>query len=103
MNWTNVFNIKSVLRNVLEYPQAVMMFFLLDMASVHTPRNLLSLCSLLLLLNTRSTMKTMEIATRMQMIVTIILSPSLPCLFSWLGSTVFGNGAIVPGDRRLSS
>lgn len=103
MNFKILFNIKSVLRNVPEYLQVAMMFCSLDMACVYTPRNLLSLCSLLLLLNTRRTMKTMEIATRIQMIVTIILSPSLPCLFSWLVSTVFGNGAIVTGERRLSS
>jgi len=44
-------------------------------------------------------MKTVEIATRMHMIVTIIFSPSLPGPFTLPGSTVFGNGAIVPGEE----
>lgn len=71
---------------------------MLSVLYVHIPRNLLSLCSLLLLLITSSTMKTMAMATRMQMMVTIIFRPSVACLFSWLGSTIFSSGAIVPRD-----
>lgn len=64
-----------------------------------SPRSLLSLCSLLLLLSTSSPMKITTMPTNTQEIVTIIFKPSPPPELSLLTLGAFTRGAMVPVQR----
>lgn len=64
-----------------------------------SPRSLLSLCSLLLLLSTSRPMKMTTIPTSTQEMVTIIFKPSPPPELSSLTLGAFTKGAMVPAHR----
>lgn len=66
------------------------------MTSLISPRSLLSLCSLLLLLSTSSPMKITTMPTNTQEMVTIIFKPSPPPWLSSLTLGAFTKGAMVP-------
>lgn len=64
-----------------------------------SPRSLLSLCSLLLLLSTSNPMKITTMPTNTQEMVTIIFKPSPPPELSSLTLGAFTKGAMVPVQR----
>jgi len=72
---------------------------LCQMIALISPRSLLSLCSLLLLLSTSSPMKMTTMPTSTQEMVTIIFKPSPPPEWSSLTLGAFTNGAMVPVRR----